>query len=144
MAKIITILCLLAVTSFTYAQTTQATSLNFDCTMSDGVIGDNAAAEKKTFNKQTPMIYCVCHTKDVKKGDVIKATWIAVDSHNVAPPNYKIDESNLTVSEDLSGGLTYTAKFSFSKPTRGWPIGRYKVDISVNNNPVTSKEFNVK
>lgn len=136
---------LFAMASISYAQTNKPLStITLDCTMSDGVIGDNPAGEKTVFNTQTPMIYCVCHTKDVNKGDVIKAAWIAVDSHGVAPPNYKIDESSLTVDTTLTGGLVYTAKFSFSKPTKGWPPGTYKVDLSINGNFVTSKDFRVK
>ena len=50
-----------------------------------------------------------------------------------------MDESSQTVQ---ASGKTRT-EFHVSKPD-GWPIGRYRVDVTLNGNPAGSKDFEVK
>jgi hypothetical protein len=138
--KISTIIILL-VSQLTYAQTQLPT---FDCSLSDALIGDNAVGEKTLFKTQTAMIYYVCKSSNVVKGQVLKSVWIAVDSHGMAPENFKIDESNLTVADTMTGNMVYTAKFAQPKPKKGWPVGTYKVKLLVNGSLAKSQLFVVK
>lgn len=51
----------------------------------------------------------------------------------------RVDESSQTVE---ATGTTRT-EFHISKPD-GWPVGRYRLDVTLNGNPAGSKEFEVK
>lgn len=117
----------------------------FDCTLTDQVSDDGKVGDKKdSFIGTTPTVYLVCQSDAVKKGEQVKASWIAADTNNVAPPNYKIDESTLNVPQDPTNGQVWTAKFSLSKPNNGWPVGTYRVDISVDGTQTQSVPFTVK
>lgn len=43
----------------------------------------------------------------------------------------------------LTGGGPTTHEFHISKPD-GWPVGRYRVDVSVNGNVVQTRDFEVR
>jgi hypothetical protein len=116
----------------------------FDCTMSDQVSNDTAVGKKDTFIVTTPMVYLVCDSENVVKGQNIKVVWTAVDTHGDAPANYKIDETNLAVSENLHDNLVWTGTYSLSKPKNGWPIGSYRADLMVNDHLFKSFDFTVK
>jgi hypothetical protein len=73
---------------------------------------------------------------DVPEGVKLGATWIA-EKTSVAPPNYKIDSAEL-VAEG-----TNEASFSLSKPDAGWPVGDYRVDLSIDGKTVKSAHFSV-
>ena len=61
-----------------------------------------------------------------------------MDSHGVAPANYKIDEVNFTITNENIITSTLT------KPTNGWPVGTYRVDLAVDGTVVGSIDFEVK
>ncbi|MBE2220819.1 MAG: trypsin-like peptidase domain-containing protein [Anaerolineae bacterium] len=64
-----------------------------------------------------------------------KATWTAVNAENV-DPNYLIDE----VEQTYTGSNTLTFDLKSDNP---WPVGEYKVDLSLNGEPVQSVTFRV-
>jgi outer membrane usher protein FimD/PapC len=43
------------------------------------------------------------------------------------------------LQEDTNDG-----DFNFSKPTKGWPVGKYRVEIYVNDDLATTAKFTVK
>ena len=51
-----------------------------------------------------------------------------------------MEEQTQTVN--ATGGKSYT-QFKLSKPS-GWPVGKYKLVVMMNNNEVESEEFEVK
>ena len=114
------------------------------CVLTDKVEGDAAVGEKSSFAKDTPMLYLMCHSEEVEKGQTIKAVWIAVDTKNAAPANYKIDEAGYKVEQDLGNSKVWNGKYSLSKPNNGWPLGSYKVDLYVNDQLSQSTKFAVK
>jgi hypothetical protein len=65
--------------------------------------------------------------------------WIAVDVGDAAPANTKIDESTLTADQD-----DFYGAFSLTKPTKGWPAGKYRVDIYNGDELATSVKFTIK
>lgn len=70
-------------------------------------------------------------------GDRVEAKWIAVNTSGAAP-GYVIDTSTTPVTagvQNVVSGLT--------KPNAGWPLGDYKVDVSVNGQLATSIGFAV-
>ena len=66
-------------------------------------------------------------TKGAQKGDKLRGVWIADDVGDVVPTNTQIDEATLTLEGDTDSG-----EFSLSKPAKGWPAGKYHVDIYAN------------
>jgi len=115
----------------------------FDCALSDKINEDDSVNAKNTFTKTTPQIYYVCTSEDVVKGQSVKAIWIAEDTNHAAPPNYKIDEKAIEVTDDLTEGNYWTGKFSLIIPDKGWPLGKYHVDLYVNDALSQSATFTI-
>ena len=90
------------------------------------------------FTSDAPKIYAFFIGEALKSGDKIKSTWIAEDVGDAAPKGTKIDEASLTAATP-----TDSSAFSLSKPTAGWPIGQYRVDITVNDKLVESLRFTI-
>lgn len=118
---------------------------SLDCTLSDAVSSDDEIGDaKSSFNTDVGKLYLYCTSDEVKKGQVLKGEWIAVDTNNVAPPNYTIDAASVTVDKNLSSSEEYTARFSISKPNKGWPKGTYVVKVYVDDQLDQSVNFSVK
>jgi hypothetical protein len=65
--------------------------------------------------------------------------WIAEDIGDAAPENTTIDEATLTADKD-----NFYGAFSLCKPTKGWPEGKYRVEIYVGDKLATSVNFTIK
>jgi hypothetical protein len=89
-----------------------------------------------TFKTDAPKIVLHAEILDVSKGTKVGADWIA-EKTGAAPPNYKIDGSELTLNDENE------VTFSLSKPDAGWPVGAYRVDLSVNGEKAKSVKFEV-
>jgi len=63
---------------------------------------------------------------------------IAEDVGDVAPANTKVLEKTLALDEDTDDG-----DFNFSKPTKAWPLGKYRVELYVDDELATTTEFTV-
>jgi hypothetical protein len=90
------------------------------------------------FAPDTPEIWATFKTKETKKGDKLRGEWVADDVGEAAPANTKIGEKILTVEEDNGGGY-----FTFSKPTNGWPPGKYHLDIYAGDELAATVKFTV-
>jgi hypothetical protein len=90
-----------------------------------------------TFASTTPKIFAMCSFENVKVGSKIKATWIA-DKAEGAAPNFKIDEANFDTTP-----LVNEATTSMTSPTKGWPVGDYHVEFSMNGKVVSTAKFSV-
>ena len=105
---------------------------------SDIVLSDSKGGPpKSTFTPQTPKLFMHAKLVDVPSGSKVKSDWIA-EKTKVAPPNYKIDSSELTIS-----GFMNEVDFNFSKPTAGWPEGDYRVDLFIDGKPAGAVKFKV-
>lgn len=80
----------------------------------------------------TDTIYAAVATKGAAPNAAIVAKWTFGDGQLV-------DESSQSIAP--TGGAVTT--FHIAKPD-GWPVGKYKVDITLDGNPVASQEFEVK
>lgn len=76
-------------------------------------------------------IYAAVSTTGTSPNAVLAAKWTYQDGQTV-------NESNQTIAPN---GPAVTS-FHISKPD-GWPVGKYKVDISLNGQAVASKDFSV-
>ena len=91
-----------------------------------------------TFTTDTPKVVALFKTKGGQKGDKLRGVWIADDVGDAAPANTKIDEATLTLEGDTDDG-----NFSCSKPTKGWPAGKYHLDIYANDKLATTVKFTI-
>lgn len=90
------------------------------------------------FAPDAPKIYAFYIGDSVKAGDKIRAVWIAEDVGDAAPKGTKIDEATLTAASDNPKDA-----FSLTKPTKGWPLGKYKVEIYDNDKLAETLRFTI-
>lgn len=95
--------------------------------------------ETTTFTADAPKLYAAFKTEGAKTGDKIRGVWIADDVGDAAPKGTKIDEKSLNAEGDTDDG-----EFSLSKPTNGWPVGKYHLEIYVNDDLATKVKFTIK
>jgi len=91
------------------------------------------------FVTTTPMVYAMFKTIGAKHGDKIRAVLIAEDVGDAAPANTKVLETNIDMDGDTDDG-----DFNFSKPANGWPVGKYRVDVYLNDQLLATAKFTVK
>lgn len=89
------------------------------------------------FDALSPEIHAVVRLKNVKAGSELKGSWIAVDA--IDEPNYVIKSYTL----DLKDKGDVTAHFTISRPTNGWPSGKYKLDLHIDGKLAGSAPFAV-
>jgi hypothetical protein len=92
-----------------------------------------------TFSADIPKLYAFFRSKGTEKGDKLRGVWIAEDVGDAAPKQTKIDEAMLTADED-----DFYGAFSLTKPTKGWPVGKYKVEIYLGDELATTAKFSIK
>ena len=90
------------------------------------------------FTPDTPVVFALLKIKGVKKGDKLRAVWVADDVGDAAPANTKMIEKTMTMEGDPTEG-----DFSCTKPPQGWPVGKYHVDIYANDELATKVKFTV-
>ena len=107
---------------------------------SDACIG---ATER--FAADAPVVHVSYKTKDLpKNGDVYTIRWIAEDVGEAAKPNTVIASLEKKVEDVPSFGLKhYVVNSQLSKPTAGWPVGKYLVEIKLGDKVVTSARFEI-
>ena len=97
----------------------------------------DSGTAQSNFPADTPMIYISADLTDVASTSKITFSWISVDSHGVAPANYTIDKVDLDV------GSNNQVNSQISKPTAGWPVGTYKVDMAIDGAVADSVPFSI-
>jgi hypothetical protein len=97
----------------------------------------DGTSAQTVFKPDAPKIVLHAELLNAPKGTKVSADWIA-EKTGAAPPNYKIDSAEMTTSEDND-----EATLSLSKPNSGWPIGDYRVDVSINGEKAKSVNFQV-
>lgn len=91
-----------------------------------------------TFTADVPQLMAFFLSTGSAKGDIVHGVWIAEDVGDAAPPDTEIDGATITcVKDDCSGSFTLT------KPTKGWPVGSYRMEISWNDELATTAEFEI-
>ena len=91
-----------------------------------------------SFSASVPKLYAFFRSTGTSKDDKLRGVWIAEDVGDAAPANTKIDESSVTADQD-----DYYGAFSLSKPTAGWPPGKYRVEIYLNDELATTVKFTI-
>jgi hypothetical protein len=95
----------------------------------NAVFADNKDGDspQEIFSSETPEIFLRAELMDVAKDTELRAAWVA-EKTDAAELNYELNTSKVAVKSDTS-----FATFSLPKPTTGWPIGTYRVDLTIND-----------
>lgn len=125
-------------------------SIQLDTVLTDKLDEANPGKQIDVFAPDTPVIYLIWKSNELKDGQALKSVWVADDTNNVAPAHYKIDEATFNLNKDFKNkmmstlpGSNWHGNFSLSKPDAGWPLGKYHVDIYVDKEFVKSINFTV-
>jgi hypothetical protein len=108
------------------------------------VLGTGATAKYEIVNPttefapDTPKIFCAWRAEGVKTGTPVRGVWIAEDVGKVAPPNYKVDETTLNLPFANEG------TFALSKPNKGFPPGKYRLEIYLGKDLAKTLPFTVR
>jgi hypothetical protein len=91
-----------------------------------------------TFSPDQAVINLVVTVANAPSDTKVKTVWTAVDVGDAAPANTKIDEAEITMND--SGN----AHFTLSSPSTGvWPVGKYKVEIYLNDKLDRTLEYTI-
>lgn len=101
-------------------------------TLGNAVDGSQNVTTAMTTFAPTDTIYAAVATKGAAPNAAIVARWTFGEDQLV-------DESSQSIAP--TGGAVTT--FHIAKPD-GWPVGKYKVAITLDGNPVASQDFEVK
>lgn len=108
------------------------------------VSGSGTASQPQyRFPVQTPVLYFVCTSPDVKRGQSFKGVWIAVNTRGIMPDNTVLSSSVKTVDVDATADKPWVARFQVAMPPKGWPVGTYMIDLYYNNEILTSHNLTV-
>lgn len=99
---------------------------------------DGETRPATVFPSNIPKLYAFILTEGTEKGDKVRGVWIAEDVGSAAPKNTKIDESTISGDKDNFGGA-----FSLSKPNNGWPVGKYRVEVYVDDDLEATAKFSI-
>ena len=99
---------------------------------------DENSKPATTFSADIPKIYAFWKGEGLKVGDKVKAVWIAEDVGEAAPKETKIDEVTMDVEKP-----DQSSAFSLSQPTKGWPVGKYRVEIFLGDDLAVTLKFTI-
>ena len=91
-----------------------------------------------SFSADVPKIYALWKGDAIKVGDKVRGVWIADDVGEAAPKNTRIDEASVTAEKANEDG-----SFSISKPDKGWPVGKYRLELYVGERLAETLKFTI-
>ncbi|MFL5348726.1 MAG: hypothetical protein ACJ8AT_28355 [Hyalangium sp.] len=108
----------------------------------------DCADVKTAFKTDTPALLAIARfSTPPKAGSKVTTKWIAVDVGKAAPPNTLIDQTVMDVTEqnrNVAKDHRFTVSGQLTRPTKGWPPGHYKVDWTLDGQPLGMSEFQVR
>ena len=114
-------------------------------TISNAVLGTGVTAKfeiinpTNVFSPDTQKIYCAWKTQGLKAGTSVRGVWIAEDVGKAAPRNFKIDEATFTPQI----GTASAGSFALNKPAKGFPAGKYRLEIYLGSTLAKTVPFTV-
>jgi hypothetical protein len=96
---------------------------------------ESAGTQETTVFAQDQTFYCVVELANAPKDTKVKAVWTEVEADG-QEPNILIDQAELTAGNENI--------FTFDLTNNGlWPVGKYKVDLYLNDKLDRTLEFQV-
>lgn len=93
------------------------------------------------FGTDIAEIHAVLVTRVVPQSSQASMVWIAEDTGGAAPPNYKIATKELEISGAMKKADTLTISGNLSRPNKGWPAGKYRLEIVLDGKVAASQQF---
>lgn len=103
-----------------------------DVALGSSLNADKSVAMAATTFKPTDTIYAAVKTDGTSTGATLAAKWTFEDGQTVHQESLSIAPTGPAITE-----------FHIAKPD-GWPVGKYKVEITLNGNPAASRDFEVR
>jgi hypothetical protein len=113
----------------------------------EAAAGSNSPCVDSTdhFDVAIPVVHVTYRTLDLpKSGDAYVIQWIATDVGQAAPANTVIATTNATVGDVPAATKSYAVNSYLTKPTNGWPVGTYRVEIKLHDKLVTTAQFAIR
>ncbi|HUS66526.1 MAG TPA: hypothetical protein VMZ28_18440 [Kofleriaceae bacterium] len=105
---------------------------------------DTCAAPTDHFAPTVEVVHVVYRTKTLpKKDEVYTIRWIGEDVGQVAPPNTVIATLDEKVTDNPAVATSYSVHTHLTKPTAGWPVGKYRVEIERAGTIETTARFSI-
>jgi len=96
---------------------------------------DSEGTQETSVFAQDQTFYCIVELANAPEDTKLKAVWTAVEVEG-EDPNLLIDEAEITAGDQNA--------FTFDLANNGlWPIGKYKVDLYLNDELDRTLEFEV-
>jgi len=96
------------------------------------------------FEADVPVVNVTYKTLDLPKlKDIFVIQWIAEDVGQATPPNTVIGTINEEVTELPDGLKNYVVNSHLTRPTKGWPVGKYRVEIKHGDTLATTAHFTI-
>ncbi len=97
------------------------------------------------FPVDAPVVHVLYKTASIpKNGEAFHMQWIAEDVGEAAKPNTVVATLEKKVADLPDFGVkNYVVHTELSKPTAGWPQGKYRVEIKLGEALVTTARFQV-
>ena len=96
------------------------------------------------FAATVPVVHMTYKTKDLpENGGTYVIKWIAENVGAAAPANSVIATLNESVTDAQAGIKNYVVNSKLSKPSNGWPVGTYRVEVSYGDKLVTTARFSI-
>jgi hypothetical protein len=91
----------------------------------------------KTFLSGSLKVYGLWKGEALKAGDTVKAVWVA-ESFGYERKDVKITEGRVTAYKRDDDGI-----FSLARPSGGWPIGSYRLELYVGDKLAETVRFSI-
>jgi hypothetical protein len=96
---------------------------------------DDAGAQETKVFAQDQTFYCIVNTANTPEDTKLKAVWTAVEAEG-ADPNLELKQAEITAGSN--------SVFTFNLTNDSlWPLGKYKVDVYLNDKLDRTLEFEV-
>lgn len=99
------------------------------------MFADSEGTQETSVYTQDQSFYCIVELANAPEDTTLKAVWTAVEAEGTEP-NYLIDDAEITAGNENV--------FTFDLTNNGlWPIGKYKVDLYLNDALDRTLDFEV-
>ncbi|MDQ2868488.1 MAG: hypothetical protein M3R59_08795 [Verrucomicrobiota bacterium] len=111
-------------------------TLALDETIRVSVGKDAAGTAEEYFTSTIPRIFLRWQTQSLPEKTKLRCVWIAEDVGDAAPKDYHVEETSLVPSEPAGA-------FIVSRPTDGWPPGKYRVELYAGERLAATAAFTI-
>jgi len=118
--------------------------IRFGTELCTKVIDEQCVKPRTVFDTAMDRIHVIHVTKDLPAGARgFNIAWLTEDVGDVAPPNHEIANASGAIPLDAATAAHFTITGSLSKPTVGWPPGKYRVEIKIDDKLIKTERFTI-